>query len=81
MSVGRAEKSRLDFSDLKERAQCRHCLHSFPRDSFDWSLKKEVKIGFDDSWGKFDVYSSFVRCPDCNELSVGTEHVSYKIAK
>jgi hypothetical protein len=43
----------------------------------DWSVKKKVLIGRNDSWGSWNVYSNFIKCSECKELAVGDEEVIY----
>lgn len=72
------EGRRLEMEALRERAQCRNCLRTWPRNSLDWSKTKEVQIGTDNSWGNWKVYTNFLQCQHCNEWAVGDESTSYK---
>lgn len=71
------EPTRLSIQELRETAQCRYCYATYPRDSLDWTKKQRVKIGSDDSWGSWNVYSSFLKCDACGELAVSDETVEY----
>lgn len=71
------ETTRLSNEKLRDTAQCRHCFATYPRDNLDWTRKTRVKIGTDDSWGTWNVYSYFLKCDACGKLAVGDETVEY----
>jgi hypothetical protein len=68
---------RLQTDELRDTAQCRHCLATFPRDSLDWTKAVRTKIGEDDSWSRVNVYTNFVTCTVCNKPTVSDESVEY----
>lgn len=73
--VAKKAASRLVGDDLRDTAQCRACLATWPRASLDWSKAKRVCIGTNDSWGNWKVYSNFLSCSVCGELAVGDEKI------
>jgi len=68
---------RLTHEELRDTAQCRACLSTWPRNSLDWIKQKRVQIGTNDSWGNWKAYSNFLPCTVCGELAVGDESVEY----
>lgn len=45
--------------------KCGDCDRTYDYKTLDWSKKKEICIGVNDSWGNWKVYKYVIKCPGC----------------
>ena len=49
---------------------CDDCHHVCEVDKLDFDDKRKIHLGMNTSWGNWNVYKIFIKCPSCEEYKV-----------